>query len=160
MLEGLITPFTLSDGWTQSSSHFCRYRITVITSDFQSENLGSIPGTCSNKSYRSPNSADERNLGSHRIATFTGSLNVPRYSVMDPALMCTSTGDGEQTIGKIQTRGEHGRFIFFMGLMPTAGRLICNQIVWVRFPQCPPNKQLIGMNDERSFIRNLRVIES
>ena len=28
-----------------------------------------------------------------------------------------------------------------MGLMPTAGRLICNQIVWVRFPQCPPNKQ-------------------
>jgi hypothetical protein len=34
---------------------------------------------------------------------------------MDPALMCTSTGDGEQTIGQIQTRGEHGRFIFFYG---------------------------------------------
>ena len=34
---------------------------------------------------------------------------------MDPALMCMSTGDGEQTIGKIQTRGEHGRFIFFYG---------------------------------------------
>jgi len=42
-------------------------------------------------------------------------LNVPRYSVMDPALMCTSTGDGEQTIGQIQTRGEHGRFIFLNG---------------------------------------------
>ena len=24
-----------------------------------------------------------------------------------------------------------------LGLMPTAGQLICNQIVWVRFPQCP-----------------------
>ncbi len=32
---------------------------------------------------------------------------------MDPALMCTSTGDGEQTINQIQTRGEHGRFIFY-----------------------------------------------
>lgn len=32
---------------------------------------------------------------------------------MDPALTCTSTGDGEQTISKIQTRGEHGRFVFF-----------------------------------------------
>ena len=68
-----------------------------------------------NKSYRSPNSADERNLSSHRIATFTESLNVLRYPVMDPALMCTSTGDGEQTINQIQTRGEHGRFIFFYG---------------------------------------------
>jgi hypothetical protein len=29
--------------------------------------------------------------------------------------MCTSTGDGEQTINQIQTRGEHGRFIFFNG---------------------------------------------
>lgn len=28
--------------------HKSRYRITVITSDFQSEDLGSIPGTCSN----------------------------------------------------------------------------------------------------------------
>jgi hypothetical protein len=27
-----------------------------------------------------------------------------------------------------------------MGLMPTAGQLICNQIVWVRFPQCPQKK--------------------
>jgi hypothetical protein len=36
---------------------------------------------------------------------------------MDPALMCTSTGDGEQTINQIQTRGEHGRFIFNYGLM-------------------------------------------
>jgi hypothetical protein len=34
---------------------------------------------------------------------------------MDPALMCTSTGDGEQTIDQIQTRGEHGRFIFLNG---------------------------------------------
>ena len=91
-----------------------------------------------NKSYRSPISADERNLGSHRIATFTESLNAPRYSVMDPALRGHVTGDGEQTIGQIHTRGEHGRFVFLlMGLMPTAGRLICNQIVWVRFPQCP-----------------------
>jgi hypothetical protein len=44
---------------------------------------------------------------------FNESLNAPRYSVQDPALMCTSTGDGEQTINQIQTRGEHGRFIFF-----------------------------------------------
>jgi hypothetical protein len=28
-------------------------------------------------------------------------LNVPRYSVMDPALRGHVTGDGEQTIGKI-----------------------------------------------------------
>ena len=57
---------------------------------------------------------------------------------MDPALRGHVTGDGEQTIGQIHTRGEHGRFVFLlMGLMPTAGRLICNQIVWVRFPQCP-----------------------
>ena len=28
-----------------------------------------------------------------------------------------------------------------LGLMPTAGRVVCNHIVWVRFPQCPPNKQ-------------------
>jgi hypothetical protein len=34
---------------------------------------------------------------------------------MDPALTCTSTGDVEQTINQIQTRGEHGRFIFFNG---------------------------------------------
>jgi hypothetical protein len=27
-----------------------------------------------------------------------------------------------------------------LGLMPTAGQLICNQIVWVRFPQCPQKK--------------------
>ena len=115
LLEGLASPFTLSDETTQGVVTLRRYRITVITSDFQSEDLGSIPGTCSNKPYRSPNSADERNLGSHRIATFTESLNVPRYSVMDPALMCTSTGDGEQTIDQIQTRGEHGRFVFFYG---------------------------------------------
>jgi hypothetical protein len=31
---------------------------------------------------------------------------------MDPALLCTATGDVEQTISQIQTRGEHGRFIF------------------------------------------------
>jgi len=31
---------------------------------------------------------------------------------MDPALMCTSTGDGEQTIGQIQTYGERRRFVF------------------------------------------------
>jgi hypothetical protein len=49
--------------------------------------------------------------------------------------MCTSTGDGEQTISKIRKN-----VLFFMGLMPTAGQLICNQIVWVRFPQCPQKK--------------------
>ena len=34
---------------------------------------------------------------------------------MDPALRGHVTGDGEQTISKIQTRGEHGRFVFFYG---------------------------------------------
>jgi hypothetical protein len=34
---------------------------------------------------------------------------------MDPALRGHVTGDGEQTIGKIHTRGEHGRFVFFYG---------------------------------------------
>lgn len=116
MLVGLITSFTLSDEtYPNGVVTICRYRITVITSDFQSEDLGSIPGTCSNRPYRRRFSFVERNLGSHRIATFTESLNVPRYSVMDPALMCTSTGDGEQTINQIQTRGEHGRFIFLNG---------------------------------------------
>jgi len=33
---------------------------------------------------------------------------------MDPALRGHVTGDGEQTIGQIQTRGEHGRFVFFL----------------------------------------------
>ena len=34
-------------GSNPSAPTKCRYRITVITSDFQSEDLGSIPGTCS-----------------------------------------------------------------------------------------------------------------
>ncbi|CAB4154580.1 hypothetical protein UFOVP1307_111 [uncultured Caudovirales phage] len=60
---------------------------------------------CSNGTNRSPISADERNLGSHRIATFTESSNAPRYSVQDPALLCMATGDGEQTISKICRNG-------------------------------------------------------
>ena len=78
----------------------CRYRITVITRHFQCWDLGSIPGTCSKWNNRRRISVVERNLGSHRIATFTESWNAPRYSVQIPALMCTSTGYGEQTISK------------------------------------------------------------
>jgi hypothetical protein len=35
-----------------------------------------------------------------------------------------------------------------MGLMPTAGQLICNQIVWVRFPQCPQKKVKKDLADQ------------
>ena len=109
------------------------YRLVGMAPHFQC-GIGSVRDRLHalNKPYRSPNSADERNLGSHRIATFTESLNVPRYSVMDPALMCTSTGDGEQTIDQIQTRGEHGRFIFFYGgVAQLDERLVCNERVYV-----------------------------
>jgi len=42
----------------------------------------------------------EREPGSQRIATFTESNHDPGCYVGDPALSCTATGDGEQTIEK------------------------------------------------------------
>ena len=40
----------------------------------------------------------ERELGSHRIATFTESTNAPSCHVGDPALCGHTSGNGEQTI--------------------------------------------------------------
>lgn len=40
----------------------------------------------------------ERELGSHRIATFTESTNAPSCHVGDPALCGHASGNGEQTI--------------------------------------------------------------
>ena len=73
---------------------------------------------------------------------------------MDPALMCTSTGDGEQTIDQIQTRGEHGRFIFFMGWhVPRLWRETPAMFLrWVRFPSGPPNINLIYSVNMFKFI--------
>ena len=42
-----------------------------------------------NESYIGRISTVERELGSHRIATFTESANAPSCYVMDPALWCT-----------------------------------------------------------------------
>ena len=72
----------------------------VITPHFQCGDECSIHSTRTKWNNRRRISAVERNLGSHKIATFTGSWNAPRYSVQIPALMCTSTGYGEQTISK------------------------------------------------------------
>ena len=49
---------------------------------------------------------------------------------MDPALMCTLTGDGEQTIGQIQTYGERRREVSFnCGSSSGVERLLAKQKV-------------------------------
>jgi hypothetical protein len=40
-----------------------------------------------------------------------------------------------------------------MGLMPTAGRVVCNHIVWVRFPQCPQKNALKNEVQVQSGVR-------
>jgi hypothetical protein len=46
---------------------------------------------------------------------------------MDPALCGHATGDGEQTISKIHTRGEHGRFVFNGAVAQLAERFLCKE---------------------------------
>ena len=82
-----------------------RYRITVITSDFQSEDLGSIPGTCSMKPTVVRIARIKGTLALIGSQPFNESLNAPRYSVQDPALCGHATGDGEQTISKSRRYG-------------------------------------------------------
>ena len=55
------------------------------------------------KPYIGRISTVERELGSHRIATFTESVNASSCYVGDPALLCTASGDEEQTIGYFLT---------------------------------------------------------
>ena len=55
------------------------------------------------KPYIGRISTVERELGSHRIATFTESNHAPSCHVGDPALLALASGDGEQTIGYFLT---------------------------------------------------------
>jgi hypothetical protein len=67
------------------------------------------------KPYIGRISTVERDSGSHRIATFTESNHAPECYVGDPALLCTASGDGEQTIGcflTMLTRMEGPSFLF------------------------------------------------
>ena len=92
-----------------------------------------------------------------------------RIMVITPHFQCGdecsihSTRTKRRTVRRLKWMSNSTRL--YLGLMPTAGRLICNQIVWVRFPQCPPNKQLkewmmrevLSGTSESSKVKLIRV---